>query len=163
MSKRAGKGGGRQAEGRSLPLFEQNAPLHLLQHYLFVPLWCSVDRSKVQPGKLPLLLLSDVTRCASVELASWPAPGVHWTERPGAPWAVQPMPSSQFCVWSSCLSAVCLLSLAEFLLWDDIFCQLRSLLINESVDFKARSCNQASISQAAWKYKELDMLPAWIQ
>ena len=36
-----------------------------------------LDRSKVQPGKLPLLLLSDVTRCASVELASWPAPGVH--------------------------------------------------------------------------------------
>ena len=28
-----------------------------------------LDRSKVQPGKLPPLLLSDVTRCASVELA----------------------------------------------------------------------------------------------
>ena len=33
---------------------------------------------------------------------SWPALWVHWTERPGAPWAVQPMPSSPVCVCQLC-------------------------------------------------------------
>ena len=36
-----------------------------------------LDRSKVQPGKLPPLLLSDVTRCASVELVACPLSSVN--------------------------------------------------------------------------------------
>ena len=68
-----------------------------------------LDRSKVQPGKLPPLLLSDVTRCASVELAC-PLSSVN-----RATWgSLSHATNALFSI--SCLSAVCLLSLAEFLL-----------------------------------------------
>ena len=118
-----------------------------------------LDRSKVQPGKLPPLLLSDVTRCASVELACCPLSSVN-----RATWgSLSHATNALFSIL--CLSAVCLLSCAcgVYIKWDDFFCQLRSLPINESVDFEARACNQVSISQAAWKRKELQMSPPWIQ
>ena len=68
-----------------------------------------LDRSKVQPGKLPPLLLSDVTRCASVELAC-PLSSVN-----RATWgSLSHATNALFSIL--CLSAVCLLSLADFLL-----------------------------------------------
>ena len=109
MSKRAGKGGGDK----------QRADLcHCLSKMLRCT-FCNIissgsvcstlvllDRSKVQPGKLPPLLLSDVTRCASVELVACPLSSVN-----RATWgSLSHATNALFSIL--CLSAVCLLSCA---------------------------------------------------